>query len=194
MNRSIAVLISAGATAFVMTIIGVGVGLIAMEAGAAGQPTSAEQAVITVAPSVDYSQREAQYKAQLAQANQRLQEANTQIAQANARIAQLQQPATTMAQANVPSDNPPTAANNSNDDEHDDEGDDDTPARNADAEGLSAEQVADIALRAARGATLIQLPALVDYRGQAVYQVLLDVGTLYIDPYNGSILAAIPNR
>lgn len=56
---------------------------------------------------------------------------------------------------------------------------------------LSTDQAVSIAMRMARGATLLETPQVVSLRGGVqAYEVKLDVGTLYIDANTGRLLGA----
>jgi uncharacterized membrane protein YkoI len=59
---------------------------------------------------------------------------------------------------------------------------------NAPAYAFSLLQAAQIALQAAPGAVLLQPPELVDFQGIVAYEVILDIGTVYIDANTGEIL------
>lgn len=198
MNKTIAVLIAAGVTALTMT--GLGTAAIAIFADDPASPPATPVA-ITVSPGVDYAKREAQYQALLKQANERIQqadarlkEANARIEQANSRIQQLQgttAAASTAAPAAAQA-NPSRQTLASASGEH--EGGDDNGDNDDAAATITPQQAARIALRAARGTHLVQTPSLVSVDGRTVYQVLLDAGTLYLDPHSGEILAAVPNQ
>lgn len=53
---------------------------------------------------------------------------------------------------------------------------------------LSAERAAQIAALVAPGASLAQMPELVNFQGAAAFEVVLDAGTLYIDAASGQVL------
>lgn len=53
---------------------------------------------------------------------------------------------------------------------------------------LSVEQAQDIALSLAPGARLTKTPEVVSYQGASAYEVVLNVGTLYINAQTGAIL------
>jgi uncharacterized membrane protein YkoI len=53
---------------------------------------------------------------------------------------------------------------------------------------LSAERAAQIAALVAPGASLAQMPELVNFQGVAAFEVVLDAGTLYIDAASGQVL------
>ena len=53
---------------------------------------------------------------------------------------------------------------------------------------LTADQALKIALRLAPNGKLQKQPGLVNYKGRMAYEVLLDVGTLYIDAFTGKVL------
>ncbi len=193
MNKTIAVLIAAGVTALTMT--GLGTAAIAVFADDPAAP-QATPVAITVSPGVDYAKREAQYQALLKQANERIQqadarlkEANARIEQANSRIQQLQSAATSASAAQTtPAQQTLASAPDEN------EGEEENESGSDDAAAITPQQAARIALRAARGTHLMQTPSLVNVDGRTVYQVLLDAGTLYLDPHSGEILAAVPKQ
>lgn len=57
---------------------------------------------------------------------------------------------------------------------------------------LSSDQAAVIAMRLARGASLLRAPELVDYEGASAYEVALNAGTIYISAQNGAVLGVVP--
>ncbi len=100
-----------------------------------------------------------------------LEEANARIKQANAEITQLKQRVTQMQNAQATQ-----------------------TAQSAQAAQqqyrLSADDAAQLVLRAAPGTTLLGQPELVDFRGTAAYEVQLDAGTVYVDANSGEFLYA----
>jgi hypothetical protein len=53
---------------------------------------------------------------------------------------------------------------------------------------LTSAQALKIAMRLAPKANLQQDPGLVNYRGRYAYEVLLDVGTVYVDAFTAKVL------
>lgn len=171
MKKSMAVLISGGVTAAVLalaTSLAVQAGIIETPMASASASSDALAAPApTATAGADFSQREAQYRALIEEANRRLLTADQRIAEANQRIEQANQRIRDLEQQLQQ-----------------------TPSSGS-AAMISPDDAAAISLQAVRGAVLLETPSLVDMRGQTLYKVALDAGTLYLDPHTGDILYAV---
>jgi uncharacterized membrane protein YkoI len=160
-----AFVLAGGITAFLLLLVG------SVMFGVAQQrPTSvvdvagADSGTLTLDPTAQalLLEREAAYQQALAEASARVDQANQQLAQVNAQSSAAQ---TSLQPASVTAPTQPAATQ-------------------------SPEQAATSALSAYPGATLSRTPELVAYQGVPAYEVVLDIGTLYLDAQNGQILAS----
>lgn len=103
--------------------------------------------------------REAAYQQALAEANQRIEQANAQLEEAYR--AQQDLSAQLAEQA----------------------------APGAGAYAITGEQAGQIAMEAIPGAQLARQPELVSYQGTPAYEVVLDLGTVYVDADRGQVLS-----
>ncbi len=165
MKQKTALIIAAGATAFMLVTAG------AVIRTASSQPqramaqtvsTSAPVATIAV-PTTDATAM--QYKQLIDEANSRIQ----QLKDENAKLRQELEQA--------------KAGNNN------------TASSSAPAAGqISAQDAAQTALNLAPGAQLMNTPELVNFQGTTAYEVVLDAGTVYVDANSGQPIYAISAR
>ena len=106
----------------------------------------------------------AAYRKQLEEANARIRQANAEITQLKQRVTEVQNAQATQTAQSATASEP--------------------------SYRLSADDAAQLVLRAAPGTTLLGLPELVDFRGAAAYEVQLDAGTVYVDANSGEFLYA----
>ncbi len=158
---------AAAVTAFALVLLG---GVLAQV-----NPASASQgqaAVIAQAnqQSAAYQQQIQQANTQLTQAYQQQQALQQQLSQAQQQLADAQQQLAQAQQqlAAAPQGNSQTAA------------------------AFTADQAASLALMLAPRSKLVQQPQLVNFQGTAAYEVVLNVGTVYLDANTGQVLAAVP--
>jgi uncharacterized membrane protein YkoI len=162
MSQRIALILSAGLTAFVLVVAGAVVGRYTMQQQSAADATTQAtsdpavtqapaDAAAAATPTTDiqvYQQREAEYQALIAQANQRLEQAYSQM-------------------------NSQTASQSA------------TPS----VTSITPDMAVTIALKAVPGATLIGQPQLLTYQNKLAYQVTLNRGLVYVDANSGQILS-----
>ena len=160
---------AAAVTAFALVLLG---GVLAQV-----HPVSASQdqaAVVAQAAqqSAAYQQQIQQANTQLTQAyqqqqalQQQLSQTQQQLADAQQQLSQAQQQAASAAQGNGQ-----TAA------------------------AFTADQAASLALMLAPRSRLMAQPQLVNFQGIAAYEVVLNVGTVYLDASTGQVLAAVPAK
>jgi hypothetical protein len=160
---------AAAVTAFALVLLG---GVLAqvspVVAGgneAAVQAQAAQQAAA-------YQQVIATANSQLAQAYQQQQSLQQQLGQAQQKLADTQQQLAD-AQQQAASAQPAGSAA-------------------AAADTLTVAQAASLAQQLVPRGRLLQQPQLVNLQGAAAYEVKFDLGTLYLDPATGQVLAAVP--
>ncbi|MFN8505767.1 peptidase [Kouleothrix sp.] len=189
MSQRITLIISAAITVFSLVVIGGVVARVATQRAAQADiatptasppaPTADPQAALAA----QFAEREAAYQQRLAEANARIQQSNEQLSQAYQKLQQMaaelnqayvqeQQLANRLAAA--PAKAPAAAPQPT------------TPP--APQYALAAGQAADIALAAAPGGQLARAPELVDFEGTIAYEVVLDIGTIYVDANSGQVL------
>lgn len=164
MKQRTALIIAAGATAFMLVTAG------AVIRTASSQPQRAvAQSVSTAAPvatiAVPTTDATAlQYKQLIDEANSRIQ----QLKDENAKLRQELEQA--KAGSNTASSTAPTAGQ------------------------ISAQDAAQAALNLAPGAQLMSTPELVNFQGTTAFEVVLDAGTVYVDANSGQPIYAISAR
>ncbi len=167
MKQSTLLGIAAALTAFVLVLVGALAGQLTQTSEVA-TPTAVEataaptDTVVALDPAVEaiIREREAAYQQALTEANRQIAEANRRLEEANRQIAQQAAP-----QAAAPQQSAPTYP-------------------------VSAEQAQAIAQNLAQGATLIKPAELVLYQGTPTYEVIFDMGAVYVDARNGTVLAS----
>lgn len=166
MKQSTLLGIAAALTAFVLVLVGALAGQLT-QTSAVATPTAVEataaptDTAVALDPAVEavIREREAAYQQALTEANRQIAEANRRLEEANRQIAQQAAP-----QAAAPQQSAPTYP-------------------------VSAEQAQAIAQNLAQGATLIKPAELVLYQGAPTYEVIFDIGAVYVDARNGTVLA-----
>lgn len=159
---------AAAVTAFALVLLG---GVLAQVHPASASQDQAAVIAQAAQQSTAYQQQIQQANTQLTQAYQQQQTLQQQLSQAQQQLADAQQQLTQAQQqaAAAPQGNSQTAA-------------------------FTADQAASLALTLAPRAKLMQPPQLVNFQGTAAYEVVLNVGTVYLDASSGQVLAAVPAK
>lgn len=160
-----AFLLAGGITAFLLLLIGsVVLGVAQQRPTSVVDVAGTDSGTLTLDPTAQalLLEREAAYQQALAEASARVDQANQQLAQVNAQSS-AEQTSLQLAPTTAPAETAVT---------------------------LSPEQATTSTLSAYPGATLSRAPELVAYQGVPAYEVVLDLGTLYLDAQNGQILAS----
>lgn len=181
MKQSTLLGIAAALTAFVLVLVGALAGQLT-QTSAVATPTAVEataaptDTAVALDPAVEaiIRERETAYQQALTEANRQIAEANRRLEEANRQIAQQAAPQAAAPQAAASQAAAPQAA---------------APQQSAPTYPVSAEQAQAIAQNLAQGATLIKPAELVLYQGAPTYEVIFDMGAVYVDAWNGTVLA-----
>ena len=167
MNRRTALILSAGITGFLMMSMA---GIVATTTANAADIT-ANQAVVTEVPAIAVSAVAEDETAAQREADYRelIDEANQRIQQANAQIEKLKIQLQQARSANAAQTDQNTQYK------------------------VSPDVAAQFVLSVASGASLQADPELVDLNGRVAYEVVLDVGTVYVDANTGRVLQVDPD-
>ncbi len=158
---------AAAVTAFALVLLG---GVLAqVNPASAGQ---GEAAVLAQA-----AQQSAAYQQQIQKANTQLEQAYQQQQALQQQLSQTEQQLTDAQQQLGQAQQQLAAAQ---------------PGNGQSATAFTPDQAAALALTLAPRSRLVQQPQLVNYQGTAAYEVVLNVGTLYLDASTGQVLAAVP--
>ncbi len=162
MSQRMMLIIAAALTAFILVM---GSGLVTYMVQTADQTVSAPAEPTDTSPAPLDPTIEAIVKEREQAYQQTIDESNHRLAEANQKLAQANQQLAQQAASNNASAAQPSTA-------------------------LSAEQAQTIALNMAPRAKVTKAPELVSYQGTAAYEVILDLGAVYVDAQSGAILAS----
>jgi len=148
------------ASAFITAVILIVIGAVTSTVMA---NQAASQAVVETVPSLEelqaYQEREAAYKQLIEQANQQLEQANVELQAMQQQINQLQ--------PQITADQPPAAQEIS----------------------ISTQQAREIAGKTAEiGLKPLKDPELVSFEGKAAFEIVYELGSIYIDAQTGEVL------
>jgi septal ring factor EnvC (AmiA/AmiB activator) len=137
----------------------------AVQAQAAQQAAAYQQVIATANSQLAQSyQQQQSLQQQLGQAQQKLADTQQQLADTQQQLTNVQQQA-----ANTQPDGNTAAAST-----------------------LTVDQAASLAQQLVPRGRMLQQPVMVNLQGRAAYEVKFDLGTLYLDPASGQVLAAVP--
>jgi len=159
---------AAAVTAFALVLLG---GVLAQVGPVAASGNEAAVQAQAAQQAAAYQQVIATANSQLAQSYQQQQSLQQQLGQAQQKLADVQQQLADAQQQ---------AANTQPD------------GTTAAASTLTVDQAASLAQQLVPRGRMLQQPIMVNLQGRAAYEVKFDLGTLYLDPASGQVLAAVP--
>ncbi len=186
MKQRTALLIAAGVTAFTVVGVGMLVRISGPQTTLDATPTTAavDQIASPVTPAnqpatpsvaVPMPEREAAYRQLIEEANRRLEQANQRIAQLEQQLSNRQaaSPSQTTAGAQAKTATATVAPTTNN---------------NAPAVALTPQQALALGLQQVPGSSALKMPELVNFQGKVAYEVVLNLGLLYLDADTGAVL------
>jgi len=195
MKQRTVLLIAAGVTAFTL----VGVGMLVRISGpqttvdampttaAVGQstvPSPTVEIVLPITPAnqpatpsvaVPTPEQEAAYRQLIQEANRRLEQANQRIAQLEQQLSQADQQAASPSQTAAYAQARAAAAAPA-------------PSTSAPVVALTPQQALALGLQQVPDSSALKMPELVDFQGKVAYEVVLNLGVLYLDANTGAVL------
>lgn len=164
---------AAAVTAFALVLLG---GVLAQVSGAVGDGGGLGNEAAVQAQAAQraaaYQQVIVQANGQLAQAYQQQQTLSQQLDQAQQKLADTQQQ---LADAQQQAASAQQASSSS-----------------AAATTMTVDQAASLAQQLVPRGRILKQPVMVNLQGSAAYEIQFDLGTLYLDPTSGQVLAAVP--